>query len=57
MNKLISALFRFARLLIDIKAFISFNPKKISNRFANKYIGKNITRKMYFKSSKKRKVG
>ena len=46
-SKFISFLFNLARRLTDIKAVTSGDPKKIIRRAKNKYIGKNLIRKIW----------
>jgi hypothetical protein len=47
LNKMISSLFRVARLLIDFKAVASGDPVKVGRRVKNKYIGKKLIRKIW----------
>ncbi|MBA7581673.1 hypothetical protein ES708_23581 [subsurface metagenome] len=47
MNKLISNLFRLARLLTDFKAITSGNIGKMARRGKNKIIGRKIIKKLW----------
>ncbi|MBA7540911.1 hypothetical protein ES705_33214 [subsurface metagenome] len=47
MNKLISNLFRLARLLIDFKAITSGNIGKMARRGKNKILGRKLIRKIW----------
>jgi len=49
MNKIISALYKLARQLTDIKALSSGSPVKIINRIINKLIGRKIIKRLYRK--------
>lgn len=42
-----STLYRIARLLGDVHAVASRNPKRIGKRLANKVIGRTIVRKLW----------
>jgi hypothetical protein len=51
---LVSNLYKLARFANDVSTIVSFNPKRIVRRFVlNKWIGKNVARKLYFKGSRK----
>ena len=47
LNKMISSLFRVARLLIDFKAVTSGNVGTMARRGKNKIIGRKIIRKIW----------
>lgn len=49
MSSLRSALYRWARILGDVQAVTSGDPKRIAKRYANKVIGRNVVRKIWFK--------
>jgi len=49
MNKLISALYKLARQLNDLKALLSGKPGKIGNRLYNKVVGRKIIKRLYRK--------
>lgn len=49
MNKLVSGLFRLARVANDINKIKSGDPKKIIRRLKNKLIGRKIIRKIWWK--------
>ena len=47
MGKLVSSLFKLARLVNDIKAIKSGNVGKIARRVKNKIIGRKIIKKIW----------
>jgi hypothetical protein len=40
-------LYRMARLLGDVQAVASGSPKRIARRIANKWIGRNIAKRLW----------
>ena len=48
MNKLVSSLFKLARLANDISKVVSGDPKKIARRIKNKVIGRKLIRKIWW---------
>jgi hypothetical protein len=52
--RLVSGLYRLARLANDISTLASVNPKRIVRRFVvNKFIGRQVARRLYWKGSPK----
>jgi hypothetical protein len=52
--RLVSGLYRLARLANDISTLASLNPKRIVRRFVvNKFIGRQVARRFYWKGSPK----
>ena len=47
MSKLVSSLYKLARLVNDISKVASGDPKKIARRVKNKIIGRKIIRKIW----------
>ena len=47
MAKLVSFLYRLARLANDIEKLASGNPKRIARRAKNKYIGRKLVKKAW----------
>jgi len=47
MNKLVSSLFKLARVANDISKVASGDPKKIARRIKNKIIGRKLIRKIW----------
>ena len=47
MNKLVSFLYKVARLLNDINKIKGGDPKKIARRVKNKILGRKIIRKIW----------
>jgi len=47
MNKLVSSLFKLARIANDISKVASGDPKKIARRIKNKIIGRKLIRKIW----------
>jgi len=47
MSKLVSSLYRLARLANDVTTLASMNPKKIARRVKNKIIGRKLVRKVW----------
>jgi len=47
MGKLVSGLYRLARVANDVSKVASGDPKKIIRRAKNKYIGKKLIRKIW----------
>jgi hypothetical protein len=53
---LVSNLYKLARLANDVKTVASLNPKKIVRRFVvNKFIGKQVARRLYWRGSSDQK--
>ena len=48
-RKLVRGLYSLARLANDLTTLFSGSPKRIVRRAANKWIGRKIARKMFFK--------
>ena len=52
--RLVSNLYRLARFANDISTLASLNPKRIIRRFVvNKFIGRQVARRLYWKGSSK----
>jgi hypothetical protein len=52
--RLVSNLYRLARFANDISTLASLNPKRIIRRFVvNKFIGRRVARRLYWKGSPK----
>jgi len=47
MAKLVSGLYRLARVANDLNKLVSGDPKKIIRRIKNKWIGKRLVRKIW----------
>lgn len=47
MKKLSSSLFKLSRLTRDVEVVSSGSPTKITRRVKNKWLGKNVIRKLY----------
>ena len=47
MSKTVSFLYRLARMANDIEKLASGDPKKVTRRAKNKYIGKKLVRKAW----------
>ena len=47
MNKLVSSLYKLARVANDVSKVASGNPKKIARRVKNKIIGRKIIKKIW----------
>ena len=47
MKELVSLLYRLARLVNDLAAVSSGNPKRIAGRFKNKLIGRKLVRRVW----------
>jgi len=45
----VSFLYKLARTANDISTIASGDPKKIARRAANKYLGRKLIRKLWFK--------
>jgi hypothetical protein len=42
-----SGLYAYARLLGDVQALASGNPNRIARRLANKWLGRNVVRRLW----------
>lgn len=47
MSKLRSTLYRYARLLGDLQALASGNPRRIAKRYLNKVIGRKVVGRIW----------
>ncbi|MBA7582126.1 hypothetical protein ES708_24046 [subsurface metagenome] len=47
MGKLVSGLYKLARVANDVSKVLSGNPKKIARRIKNKIIGRKIIKKIW----------
>ena len=47
MSKLVSSLYKLARVANDIETLLSFKPRRIATRLKNKYIGRKLVRKVW----------
>lgn len=47
MGKIVSSLYRLARLANDIETLVSLNPLRIARRAKNKFIGRRLVRKVW----------
>ncbi|GAI83300.1 unnamed protein product [marine sediment metagenome] len=47
MGKLVSGLYKLARVANDVSKLLSGDPKKIVRRVKNKYIGKKLLRRIW----------
>ena len=51
---LVSNLYKLARFANDVSTVASLNPKRIVRHFIfNKWIGKNVARKLYFRGTRR----
>ena len=49
LGRLVSALYKIARIANDVRVLSSGNPKRIGRRYANKAIGRYVVRRMYLR--------
>ena len=47
MSKLVSSLYKLARVANDIETLLSFKPRRWATRLKNKYIGRKFIRKVW----------
>ncbi len=54
LRKLRRACYKAGRVLGDVTAVMSCNPQKVGKRVANKWLGRHVARRCYFRGGPRR---